>query len=76
MNITIENFGDSTYTALKEDDNCQGNTCVINEQIYNPYPGSKIITNDYILTDDYTTKLFLFSISIIGLYTFYKVLLK
>jgi len=76
MNLSIENFGENSYTALKEDEKSVGDTCLINKQIYNPYSGSQIINNNKTLNDDISTKFFIFSLSLIGLFTFYKLLLK
>lgn len=77
IKVTIENFGGSVYTALKADENIHSNSCIIDKKIFNPFSGSKendINTNS--LNDDIATKFYILSVSVIGLYIFYKVLLK
>lgn len=77
--ISIENFGGNSYVALKEDENTNYNLCIITQKVSTPLSGSKIMdssTIDYSLEDDFMTKLYIVSISVLGLYVFYGLLSK
>jgi hypothetical protein len=76
--ITIENFGGNGYIALKETENMGFNSCMITQKVDTPFSGSLMDSNtiNYSLDDNFTTKFYIVSISALGLYIFYKMLLK
>jgi hypothetical protein len=74
-NIIIDNMGGNGYIALNEEGNNKFNSCMIKQKNFTPITGS-IINNSILLDDSFTTKFYVLSISVIGLYIFHSLLLK
>jgi hypothetical protein len=75
-NITIDNFGGNGYIALNKDENFYKlKSCMIKQKNFTPITGS-IIDNSILLDDNCTTKFYVLSVSVIGLYIFHSLLLK
>jgi hypothetical protein len=73
--ITIENQGENSYSALKENESMNSNSCMIKSKSSNPMAGSKEFSERY-EGKDLVTKSLILTTSIIGMILLYTMLNK
>lgn len=74
-NLTIENFGEIGYMAFRKSDENNSTIGRIDNMVFHPFSGSKVLPNEVLtLNDDLITKFYIGSISILGLYIFHTLL--
>ena len=71
--ILLENLGGNIYTIMKDNEKTEPNYCAINQI---DILGDEIIDNVSFLNDDFYTKFYIISLSIIGIYVFSRIIIK
>jgi hypothetical protein len=70
--ILLENLGGNIYTIMKDNEKTEPNYCAINQI---DILGDEIINSNF-LNDDFYTKFYIISLSVIGIYVFSRIIIK
>ena len=71
--IVLENLGGNIYTIMKDNEKTEPNYCAINQI---DILGDKVINRVNFLNDDFYTKFYIISLSVIGIYVFSRIVTK